>query len=62
MRPKSKVDLFAAIRRDSRTEGLPIRALARKYDVHRRTVREPGDIRTPLLHPLHAARRCDQGP
>ncbi|MGW3730611.1 IS21 family transposase [Streptomyces sp. NPDC000851] len=40
MRPKSKVDLFAAIRRDSRTEGLSIRALARKYDVHRRTVRE----------------------
>ncbi|WP_327426008.1 IS21 family transposase [Streptomyces sp. NBC_01236] len=40
MRPKSKVDLFAAIRRDSRTEGLSIRALARKYDVHRGTVRE----------------------
>ncbi|WP_159083278.1 hypothetical protein [Streptomyces sp. P3] len=40
MRPKSKVDLFAAIRRDSRIEGLSIRALARKYDVHRRTVRE----------------------
>lgn len=40
MRPKSKVDLYAAIRRDSRTEGLSIRALARKYDVHRRTVRE----------------------
>jgi hypothetical protein len=40
IRPKSKVDLFAAIRRDSRIEGLSIRALARKYDVHRRTVRE----------------------
>ena len=40
MRPKSKVDLFAAIRRDSRTEGLSLRAMARKYDVHRRTVRE----------------------
>ncbi|MQY34607.1 hypothetical protein SRB17_25770 [Streptomyces sp. RB17] len=39
MRPTSKADLFAAIRRNSRTEGLSIRALARKYDVHRRTVR-----------------------
>ena len=38
--PKSKVELFAAIRRDSRAEGLSVRALARKYDVHRRMVRE----------------------
>jgi hypothetical protein len=38
--PKSKVELFAAIRRDSRTEGLGVRALARKYGVHRRMVRE----------------------
>jgi transposase len=38
--PKSKVELFAAIRRDSRTEGLGVRALARKYEVHRRLVRE----------------------
>jgi transposase len=34
----SKVDLFAAIRRDSRA-GLSVRALARKYQVSRRTVR-----------------------
>lgn len=40
MAPKSKVELFAAIRRDSRAEGLPVRALARKYEVHRRLVRE----------------------
>ena len=40
MAPKSKVELFAAIRRDSRTEGLGVRALARKYEVHRRLVRE----------------------
>jgi transposase len=40
MAPKTKVELFAAIRRDSRLEGLSIRALARKYGVHRRTVRE----------------------
>jgi hypothetical protein len=36
----SKVELFAAIRRDSRAEGLSIRGLARKYQVHRRLVRE----------------------
>lgn len=40
MAPKTKVELFAAIRRDSRMEGLSVRALARKYGVHRRTVRE----------------------
>jgi transposase len=34
------VELFAAIRRDSRLEGLSVRALARKYGVHRRMVRE----------------------
>jgi hypothetical protein len=34
------VELFAASRRDSRIEGLSVRALARKYGVHRRTVRE----------------------
>jgi transposase len=34
------VELFAAIRRDSRGAGLSVRALARKYGVHRRTVRE----------------------
>jgi hypothetical protein len=38
--PKSKVGLFAAIRRDSQSEGLGVRALARKYEVHRRLVLE----------------------
>ena len=37
MAPKTKVELCAAIRRDSRMEGLSVRALARKYGVHRRT-------------------------
>ncbi|MFB4319940.1 IS21 family transposase [Actinomadura sp. 21ATH] len=32
--------MYAAIRRDSRREGLSVRALAKKYQVHRRTVRE----------------------
>ena len=34
-----RVELFAAIRRDARVEGLSIRELARRYQVHRRTVR-----------------------
>jgi hypothetical protein len=38
MPPMSKVDLFAAIRRDSRA-GLSVRGLARKYQISRRTVR-----------------------
>lgn len=36
----SRVELFAAIRRDARVEGLSIRQLATKYEVHRRTVRQ----------------------
>jgi len=34
------VELFAAIRRDARVEGLSIRELAEKHRVHRRTVRQ----------------------
>jgi Mu transposase-like protein len=37
---RDKVDLFARIRDDNRQLGLGIRALAGKYKVHRRTVRE----------------------
>lgn len=36
----SRVELFAAIRRDARVEGLSIRALAVRYRVHRRTARQ----------------------
>lgn len=36
----SKLELFAQIRRDARVEELSIRALAEKYGVHRRTVRQ----------------------
>ncbi|MGH3096710.1 MAG: IS21 family transposase [Streptosporangiales bacterium] len=36
----SRVELFAAIRRDARVEGLSIRDLAAKHHVHRRTVRQ----------------------
>jgi transposase len=37
---RSRVELYAAIRRDARAEGLSVRALARRHGVHRRTVRE----------------------
>ncbi len=38
--PRTKVELFAAIRRDARMEKLSIRELSRRYGVHRRLVRE----------------------
>ena len=49
----SRVELYEAIRKDNRDEGLSIRALADKYRVHRRTVREalasavPAERKTP---------------
>jgi len=36
----SRVELFEQIRRDREREGLSIRALAERYGVHRRTVRQ----------------------
>jgi hypothetical protein len=39
-RVRSRVEQFAAIRRDHRVDGLSIRALADKHGVHRRTVRQ----------------------
>ena len=36
----TKAELFERIRRDSWREGLSVRALARRYGVHRRLVRE----------------------
>lgn len=46
-----KVEMYAAIRWDHRELGLGVRALARKYQVHRRTVREA------LESPVPAPRR-----
>ena len=49
-----RVELFAAIRFDWQRYRMPVRALARKYDVHRRTVRQaisspvPPDRRVPV--------------
>lgn len=62
----SRVQLFADIRHDARTDGLSIRELARKHGVHRRTVRlalasaEPPPRKTPVrsaprLDPYKAA-------
>ena len=51
---RSRVELFAAIRRDARVEGLSIRELAERYRVHRRTVRQalanaiPPERKTPV--------------
>jgi hypothetical protein len=42
--PRSKVELFAAIRRESRTEKLSIHELSRRHGVHRRLVREALDL------------------
>ena len=62
----SRVELFAAIRRDARVEECEIRELADRYHVHRRTVRQalacavPPPRRTPertspRLAPFQAA-------
>jgi transcriptional regulator with XRE-family HTH domain len=47
----SRVELFEQIRRDRDREGLSIRALARRYGVHRRAVRQA------LASPLPLAKR-----
>lgn len=44
---ESRVELFARIRRDARVEGLSVRALAVRYGVHRRTVRQALDSAAP---------------
>lgn len=44
---ESRVELFAAIRRDARVEELSIRALAKRHGVHRRTVRQALASATP---------------
>jgi transposase len=53
----TRVELFAAIRFDSQRAGLSVRALARKYDVHRRTVRQAlaSAVPPPRRAPVRAA-------
>jgi hypothetical protein len=52
-----RVELFAAIRRDSRVDALSIRELAVKHRVHRRTVRRAlsSAIRHSQLQESHPA-------
>jgi transposase len=60
---RSRVELFEAIRRDHRREGLAIRELAQRHRVHRRTVRQalasavppprkPRMFQAPVLDPV----------
>src|SRR6202043_2797683 len=42
-----KVEQFELMRRDFEQEGLSVRAIARKYGAHRRTVREAIDSAVP---------------
>ena len=49
----SRVELFAAIRRDARIEDLSIRKLARRHGVHRRTVRQALSTAEPPTRKQH---------
>jgi transposase len=54
----TRVELFEAIRRDARVEGLSIRELADRHRVHRRTVREALDSALPPARKPYPVRRC----
>ncbi len=58
---RSRVELFEAIRRDHRREGLSIRGLADRHGVHRRTVRKAlaSAAPPPRKVPVRAAPRRD---
>ncbi len=58
---RSKVELFEAIRRDHRRDGLSIRALSDKYEVHRRTVRQALESASPPERkvPVRSAPKLD---
>ena len=57
----SRVELFAAIRRDARVEEVSIRELARRHGVHRRTVRQALAAAEPRARkaPTRSAPRLD---
>src|SRR5579859_2778785 len=55
MGPK-RMELFAAIRFDWQRNQMSVRSLARKYDVHRRTVRQA------IVSPVPPARRAPRRP
>ena len=56
-----RVGLFAAIRFDWQRNRMPVRALARKYDVHRRTVRQAIASPVPPDRKVPAAGRAGAG-
>lgn len=57
---EGRVAQFAAIRRDTRVEGLSIRELATKYRVHRRTVRQAlANAVPPRKTPVRRSPRLD---
>jgi transposase len=55
---RSRVELFEAIRRDRRVQGLSIRELAERHGVHRRTVRQALERALPPPRKGYARRRC----
>ena len=59
---ESRVELFAAIRRDSRVEDLSIRELADRQHVHRRTVRQALTSALPPARktPVRVSRRLEE--
>ena len=59
---ESRVELFAAIRRDSRVEDLSIRELADRHHVHRRTVRQALTSALPPARktPVRVSRRLEE--
>ena len=54
----TRVELFEAIRRDARVEGLSIRELADRHQVHRRTVRQALDAALPPPRKPYPSRKC----
>jgi transposase len=54
---RSRVELFEQIRRDRRREGLSIRELAERHQVHRRTVRQALDNAVPPPRKTYPRRR-----
>lgn len=53
---RSRVELFETIRRESRLEGVSIRELADRHQVHRRTVRQALDSAVPPLRKAYPPR------
>ena len=59
---RSRVEVFEQIRRDHEQQGLSVRALAKRYGVHRRTVRQALEdaVPPPRKTPVRRAPKLDQ--